>query len=60
MSGSAVPEGFTLPWNTTRTMADVWSRSERAKLERQELRRQADAAAKWQSVGKIAYAGRGK
>ncbi len=22
--GRAVPEGFTLPWNTTRTMADVW------------------------------------
>lgn len=21
----AVPEGFTLPWNTTRTMADVWA-----------------------------------
>ena len=27
MSGSAVPEGFTLPWNTTRTMADVWSKA---------------------------------
>ena len=26
----AVPEGFTLPWNTTRTMADVFAeRSER-------------------------------
>jgi hypothetical protein len=23
--GSAVAEGFTLPWNTTRTMADVWA-----------------------------------
>ena len=23
--GSAVPEGFVLPWNTTRTMADVWA-----------------------------------
>lgn len=22
--GEAVPEGFTLPHNTTRTMADVW------------------------------------
>ena len=25
MSGTGVPEGFTLPWNTTVTMADVWS-----------------------------------
>lgn len=23
--GSAVAEGFTLPWNTTRSMADVWT-----------------------------------
>jgi hypothetical protein len=23
--GEAVPEGFTLPHNTTRTMADVWA-----------------------------------
>lgn len=23
--GMAVPEGFRLPWNTTRTMADVWA-----------------------------------
>ena len=23
--GSAVAEGFTIPWNTTRTMADVWA-----------------------------------
>jgi hypothetical protein len=22
--GSAVAEGFTIPWNTTRSMADVW------------------------------------
>ena len=26
--GSAVPEGFSLPWNTTRTMADVWAEDE--------------------------------
>lgn len=25
MSGTSVPEGFTLPWNTTVTMADVWA-----------------------------------
>jgi len=25
MSGLAVPEGFSLPWNTTRTMGDVWA-----------------------------------
>jgi signal transduction protein with GAF and PtsI domain len=23
--GLAVPAGFTLPWNTTRSMADVWA-----------------------------------
>jgi hypothetical protein len=23
--GRAVPADFTLPWNTTRTMADVWA-----------------------------------
>ena len=23
--GTAVPEGFTLPWNRTVTMADVWA-----------------------------------
>lgn len=23
--GLAVPADFTLPWNTTRTMADVWA-----------------------------------
>lgn len=22
--GAGVPEGFTLPWNTTRTLADCW------------------------------------
>lgn len=26
MSGTGVPEGFTLPWNRTVTMADVWNR----------------------------------
>lgn len=26
--GSAVPEGFMLPHNTTRTMADVWANDE--------------------------------
>jgi hypothetical protein len=25
--GSAVAEWFTIPWNTTRTMADVWGLS---------------------------------
>ena len=25
MSGTGVPEGFRLPWNTTVTMADVWA-----------------------------------
>jgi len=25
--GSAVAEGFTIPWNTTRSMADVWGLS---------------------------------
>jgi len=23
--GTSVPAGFSLPWNTTRTMADVWA-----------------------------------
>lgn len=34
---SAVPGGFTLPWNTTRTMADVWAAE---KLEAQRVRSQ--------------------
>lgn len=25
MSGRAVREGFALPWNTTRSLADVWA-----------------------------------
>lgn len=64
MSGTGVPEGFTLPWNTTVTMADVWRRSldtaAKAKAEKAELRRLADAAAGYRPVGKIPYAGRGK
>lgn len=71
---SAVPEGFTLPWNTTRTMAEVWADEKlgwqaRRKAERAELRRQADAAAALSRrlaqpqitpSGKIPYAGRGR
>lgn len=30
-TGTAVPEGFSLPWNTTRTLADAWAET-RAKL----------------------------
>lgn len=69
-AGKAVPEGFTLPWNTTVTMADVWRVSldgaARRKAERAELWRQADEAAalsrridrpKITPSGKIAYAG---
>lgn len=44
----AVPSDFSLPWNTTRTMADVWakkiSRLARKKAERAELRRLANTA----------------
>ena len=25
MNGTGVPEGFTLPWNTTRSLAEVWA-----------------------------------
>lgn len=32
--GTAVPDGFTLPWNTTRSMADVWSEWEARREDR--------------------------
>lgn len=67
MSGTGVPEGFTLPWNTTVTMADAEDRKramrkaldERNKALRAELRRQADEAAGF-SRTKIPYAGQDK
>jgi hypothetical protein len=56
--GQAVGEGFRLPWNVTRSLADVWAeeqqrlrsvsrkqRFERDRLIRAGLRREADLAA---------------
>ena len=38
--GRAVPASFQLPWNTTRSMADVWALDSAAKrAERSEKRR---------------------
>lgn len=38
MTGTGVPEGFTLPWNLTVSLADVWAAefaaAERIRLER--------------------------
>lgn len=48
MSGTGVPEGFTLPWNVTVTMADVWAgefaEHERIRIERKaQVQKQARA-----------------
>lgn len=65
---SAVPEGFTLPWNTTVTMADVWaaekaeanrlkaSRLHRANRERREQALE-HRTAYVTAAGKAAFAG---
>lgn len=37
MSGTGVPKGFTLPWNTTRTMADALAEYD-AKAEQRRIR----------------------
>lgn len=59
--GSAVPEGFRLPHNTTRTMADVWRDEHRRERYRNLLmvHRAATNApqVKITPAGKIAYAG---
>ncbi len=54
---SAVPEGFTLPWNTTVTMADVWA--EQIAAQRKSWREQrARKRAKYTSHStKIPFAG---
>lgn len=41
MSGTAVPGDFRLPWNTTRSMADVWAdeRREAQRIRAQRLHR---------------------
>jgi len=71
MSGTSVPEGFRMPWNTTRSMADVWAPSieahklaimERTAARRRKFvedyqRRQAERAPVIAASGKIAYAG---
>lgn len=72
MSGTGVPAGFKLPWNTTRTMADVWAPSfeahkrgiaERTAKQRRKFvadyqRRQAERPpVTIAASGKIAYAG---
>jgi hypothetical protein len=60
--GQSVPEGFKLPWNTTRTMADVWKLSEhertveRLRLPPAKLGR--PAGSRTSPSPKIAYAGR--
>ena len=67
----AVPADFVLPWNTARTMADVWAderETERAKLAKAaETARQLAYVAEYQSrnrnaatvtpTGRVAYAG---
>lgn len=59
--GSAVPEDFRLPHNTTRTMADVWAEEhlrERYWNVLMVLRAAANAPqVKITPAGKIAYAG---
>ena len=71
MSGTAVPPDFAFPWNTARTMADVWAderKTERAKLAKAaETARQLAYVAEYQSrkrtaatvtpTGRVAYAG---
>lgn len=69
--GMAVPEGFRLPWNTTRTMADVWdeesaaARSEharkaglgRARQRRRQYVEDYQKRMNLTSAGKVAFAG---
>lgn len=42
----AVPEGFQLPWNTTRTMADVWAAKASETAEQRRLDAKAREAAR--------------
>jgi hypothetical protein len=41
MNGTGAPEGFALPWNTTRTMGDVWAdeRREAQRIRAQRMNR---------------------
>ncbi len=58
---TAVPADFVLPWNTTRTMADVWADEHRRERYRNLLMVHRAAAnapqVKITPAGKIAFAG---
>lgn len=53
-TGTAVPEGFRLPWNTTRTMAQVWTPDNRKTHVKKGLGRPKGVLVS----PKVAYAGR--
>lgn len=57
----AVPEGFQLPWNCTRTLADVWREQAREQRKRdRQIVLEASYGAPQPTVtaaGRIAYAG---
>ena len=57
--GEAVPEGFTLPHNTRRTMADVWAdeASDQRKRDRALVRKSTYRPSHVTPRGKIAFAG---
>lgn len=57
--GRAVPAGFTMPWNVTRTMAEVWADEAVAqrKRDRAIVRANTYRPTLLTSKGKIAFAG---
>lgn len=59
--GTSVPDGFTLPWNTTRTLGDVWRNADRdqRRRDRELVTELADGAPQVPVTpsGKIAFAG---